>query len=161
MTKVAWQDESGNMGFDFTKPGTSAHFMITLLITEARGKRDIHIAPDTHILYASMVNMLLNRLFIEGILNPDEALELIPSKMETSRNQNEQFASFVMTGTKTDNLTVNPTKSSDDKGLQAVDFISWALYRKYEYGNSDCAEILGDRVIREYDYLQGLVSLHK
>jgi hypothetical protein len=44
-------------------------------------KRDLRIAPDTHILYASMVNMLLNRLFVDGVLNPDESLELIPSIM--------------------------------------------------------------------------------
>jgi hypothetical protein len=213
MTKVAWLDESGNMGFNFAKPGTSAYFIITLLIADKRGpvvkavkrvfnslsktdkkhsygilhayyekqqtrerllkllsgkdilvagivldKRKVRIAPDTHILYASMVNMLLNRLFIDGILDPDEALELVASKMETSKNQTEQFAAFVMTGAKTENLIVNPAKPSEDKGLQAVDFVSWALYRKFEYGNSDCTDILGEKVVRIYDYLQGVVT---
>jgi hypothetical protein len=63
-----------------------------------------------------------------------------------------------MTGTETDNLIVSPAKPSEDKGLQAVDFVSWALYRKYEYGNSDCSGLLGDKVVKEYDYLQGLIS---
>jgi hypothetical protein len=118
----------------------------------------MRVVPDKHILYASMVNMLLNRLYVDGLLDPSECLELIPSKMETNKNRSEQFKSIVLGGVASENLSVNPAKPADDKGLQAVDFVSWSLYRKFEYGDCSYADIIGEKVVREYDFLTG--SIH-
>jgi hypothetical protein len=210
VAKVAWFDESGNMGFAFDKPGISTHFMITLLIAKNRGsvtkavkkvfntlsktdkkhshgilhayyekrttrermlrllaekdiqiatvvlnKRRMRVTPDKHVLYASMVSMLLNRLYMDGVFDSDEALELIPSRMETNKNQSEQFKAFVLTGIDSEGLRVNPAKPSEDKGLQAVDFVSWSLYRKFEYGIGDYADIIAEKVVKEYNFLTG------
>jgi hypothetical protein len=118
-------------------------------------KQRMRVTPDKHILYASMVNMLLNRLYMYGLLNPSEYLELIPSKMETNKNRSGQFKSIVLGGVASENLSVNPAKPADDKGLQAVDFVSWSLFRKFEYGDYSYADIIGEKVAREYDFLTG------
>jgi hypothetical protein len=207
MTITGWYDESGNLGFDLTKSGTSKYFIITLMLVNNRNSvikavkkvfaslsktdkkhshgilhayyekqstrlkllrllagRDIKIAVmkldksklfvagDPHILYASMVNMLLNRLFIEGILSADDRLHLIASQMETSKNLNEQMKSLVGVGDKMRAFDMEPVKPSDDKGLQAVDFVSWAVYRRYEYGKTDCFDVIASKIVGDYNY---------
>ena len=39
---------------------------------------------------------------------------------------------------------------SDDKCLQAVDFISWALWKKYENDDESYSDIIADKIIKEY-----------
>lgn len=39
--------------------------------------------------------------------------------------------------------------SHDEKGLQAVDFISWAIFRKYEKGDFEFYELIKDKIINE------------
>ena len=36
-----------------------------------------------------------------------------------------------------------------EKGLQAVDFISWAIFRKYERGDFEFYEIIKDKIVDE------------
>ena len=47
-------------------------------------------------------------------------------------------------------LNVAIEKPSNDKCLQAADFVSWALWQKYEKGDESFANLLSDRVVREY-----------
>ena len=39
--------------------------------------------------------------------------------------------------------------SYNEKGLQAVDFISWAIFRKYERGDFEFYEIIKDKIVDE------------
>jgi hypothetical protein len=43
-------------------------------------------------------------------------------------------------------------KPADEKILQAVDFVSWACWRKYEIGDVEYASILTNKLVAEYDY---------
>jgi hypothetical protein len=205
---AAWWDESGSLGFDLSKSGTSRHFIITLLLTRNRNavvkvvkkvfaslsksdkkkthgilhayyektvtrarllrlladkdiqiaamvldKSGLFVASDPHILYASMASLLLNRLFADGFISPDDELFLVPSQMETNKNLNEQLKSIVSLDGKVRRFEIEPSKPSADKGLQAVDFVSWAIHRKYEYGESDYYDIIADKVLCIYSYL--------
>ena len=44
-------------------------------------------------------------------------------------------------------MTLNA--SHDEKGLQAVDFVSWAIFRKYESGDYKFYEIIKNKIIEE------------
>ncbi|HHT9144460.1 MAG TPA: hypothetical protein ACFYD4_02095 [Candidatus Wunengus sp. YC61] len=37
----------------------------------------------------------------------------------------------------------------EEKGLQAVDFISWAIFRKYEYGDDSYYNIIKEKIVEE------------
>ncbi len=39
--------------------------------------------------------------------------------------------------------------SHDEKGLQAVDFISWAIFRKYERGDFEYYELIKEKIVDE------------
>jgi hypothetical protein len=47
-------------------------------------------------------------------------------------------------------ITVEIVKPFDDKCLQAADFVSWAFWQKHEKGDGTYADILADKITREY-----------
>ena len=47
------------------------------------------------------------------------------------------------------NFKMSLMASHDNKCLQAVDFISWAIFRKYERGDYEFYEIIKDKIIDE------------
>ena len=47
---------------------------------------------------------------------------------------------------------------SDDKCLQAVDFVSWALWQKYEKGDETYSDIISGKIVKEYVMYQWLQS---
>jgi hypothetical protein len=109
------------------------------------------VGENPHILYASMVNTLLNKVINDGLIN-DKDISLLISQLETSKHLNEQLLSFVSLDTESCNLGVDTAKPSADKGLQAVDFVSWAVNRRIEYGESDLFDILKDK-FTVYSYI--------
>jgi hypothetical protein len=64
-------------------------------------------------------------------------IALIASKRETNRFLNENFKDYLEKQAVNNHrieLTVDIKTPSEEKSLQAVDFVSWAIFRKYEYG---------------------------
>jgi len=198
-------DESGDMGFDFTKGGTSNHLLITFLIlNECRpvnflvkkvfksllkttkrknndmlhayyeknitvkrmlsgltlldvqiatirlDKRKVLLTANVHELYTGMVVSLVNRLYTEGIIDNSSDIMFIASRKNTSRKLNEDFSESVVNRTSNINLSIDIVKPSDDKCLQAVDFISWALWQKYEKNDETYSEIIANKIVKEY-----------
>jgi len=37
----------------------------------------------------------------------------------------------------------------EEKSLQAVDFVSWAIFRKYEYGDDSYYDLIKDKIMEE------------
>jgi uncharacterized membrane protein len=200
-----YQDESGDMGFDFTKSGTSKYFSIALLImTEQRpisslvkkvftslpqatkrnnsgvlhayyekpitisrllrglatkeiqiasirlDKRRILLSGTPHELYANIVITLINRLHMDGIINDTEDLVLIASRMNTSKILNVSFTENVVSHTHGSKFNLQIVKPNEDKCLQAVDFVSWALWQYYEKDDDTYAKLISDKIVREY-----------
>jgi hypothetical protein len=73
---------------------------------------------------------------------------LIASRREKSRRLNVQFAERVTAVNK--NLRVEVKTPDCDRNLQVVDFASWAIYGRCEYGNDECYNIIADKIIGEY-----------
>ena len=198
-------DESGDLGFDFTKNNTSSYFSIALLILNEqrpiislvrkvftslpraiirrsngilhsyyekpitrerllRGlakrevkiasmrldKRNVLLTESQNELYATIVITLINRLYKDRIINDSENITLVASRMHTSKNLNTKFDESVTSQTKSSKFNVSIVKPSDDKCLQAVDFVSWALWQKYENRNDSYSKIIADKIVKEY-----------
>jgi len=197
-------DESGCLGFDFTKSGTKNHILITFLIlSECRpiislvkkviltlpnlrkkkgaylhshyekpitrkrllkglAKKEVKIATmrlnkrkvlfpgKPNELYSTMVVSLINRLYTDGIINKADNLEFIASRRNTSKKLNDDFSESINLCTKDINFDHRILAPSDDKCLQAVDFVSWALWQKYENGDNTYSNIIADKIIKEY-----------
>jgi predicted membrane GTPase involved in stress response len=115
-------------------------------------KRKLLFVDNQQTIYSSMVVSLLNRLYQDGHLNTSDEVKFIASQMATNKNHIKQFISVVSAGTENLSFTVEVSTPASEKGLQAIDFISWSLWRKYEFGETEYADIIADKVLCEYDY---------
>lgn len=202
-------DESGDLGFDFNKKGTSKFFVITLLflgdgtsaiekavkkthaeLAKKRKRRAgvlhaVHEKPVTRqrllkriaekdctimaiylnkrkvftrlqdekqVLYNYVANILLDRIFTKKIIPSDKPIELIASRRETNKFLNENFRDYLTRQVENNHarsITVSVRTPSAEKGLQAVDFVSWALFRKYEHGDDSYYNVFKTKVVEE------------
>lgn len=201
-------DESGDLGFDFEKRGTTNHFVITLLfaankrpiekcvrkvhagfLKKSEGKGRIlhayHEKPATRIrllgdlakkdvsivtiilnkrkvytrlheqkalLYNYVTNILLDRVFKKKLIPATYRIELIAERRETNKFFNANFKDYlerqVINNHKV-NLMVEVKTSFEEKALQAVDFASWAIFRKYEQGDDSYYNLIKGIIIEE------------
>jgi len=201
-------DESGDLGFDFTKVKTSKYFVITCLFTE--DKRQIEkVVKKTHseltkvikrkvgtlhsvtesvktrkrllarlaateckimticldkkkvysklhdekqVLYNYVVNILLDRIYTKKLVPIDKVVFLIASKRETNKFLNSNFKDYLenqVKNTHKTKLEISIKTPHEEKGLQAVDFASWAIFRKYEKGDASYYELLKSNIVEE------------
>ena len=208
MTTV-FLDESGDLGFDLTKPGTSRHFIVTVLVCGApravdkavsrtyasltpTAKRHHHgvlhayalqpvtrrrllerlagldvavfalkldkrrvytdLGNEPHVLYSYLTNVILDQVITSGLAAPDEPLRLIASRRETKRLLSIEFVEYLrshVSHTPAAGLVIEVADPSSEKGLQAVDCVSWCLFREYEYGDSTYADLIRPKVVTE------------
>lgn len=203
-----FMDESGDLGFDFSKQGTSKFFLITLLFTEhkralekcvkkthsslqkklkCRGRilHAYHEKPITRkrllsciaekspavitivlnkkkvytnlqnekaVLYNYVTNILLDRLFTKKLIPLTGDIELIASKRETNKFLNANFKDYLERQA-VDNhgitMKVSIKTPAEEKSLQAVDFVSWAIFRRHEYGDAAYHNIIKEIIVEE------------
>ncbi len=158
-------DESGDLGFDFAKKGTSGQFSVAFLIltnkrpvssavkkvflslpiskvrkhtgelhaykerastrrkllanlatkdiliaTMRLDKKKVLIADNPHDLYASIVNSLVNRLFVDGVINGSDPIQLIASRRDTSQTLNRRFSESVASSATTARVNTTPSR---------------------------------------------------
>jgi hypothetical protein len=201
-------DESGDLGFDFSKKNTSKVFIITCLFTQDKkpiekvvkkthseltrkykrkygvlhSVKEIHITrkrllnklvgtecfimtiylnkkkvytkleDEKVVLYNYVTNILLDRIFSNKIISITNNVEIVASKRETNKYLNNNFKYYINNqlknrhGLKIDVFIKTP---HEEKTLQAVDFASWAIYRKYEYNDDSYYEIIKKKIIEE------------
>jgi len=199
-------DESGDLGFDFTKLNTSNFFIITFLFTTASkpiekcvnkthrmlrekykkipsvlhcyqeenytrtymlkliSQKDCHImsiilnkkkvyttlTDEKTILYNYVTNILIDRIYNKNLIPIDMPITLIASKKETNKFLNFNFKNYLeRQNTNKLKLNVGIKTPSQEKGLQAVDFISWAIFRKYEKNGSKYYDIIKNNISEE------------
>jgi len=204
MTSI-FMDESGCLGFDLSKVGTSRHILITFLITkECRSivslvkkifktlpklskkrnndmlhahyekpiirkklltalstkeikvatmrldKRKILFTGNANELYGAMVIALINRLYADGVIKNKDNIYFIASQRNTSKKLNADFSESISNRTQDVIFNIDIVPASKNKCLQAVDFVSWAMWQKYEKGDETYSKIIADKTIKEY-----------
>jgi len=204
MTSI-FLDESGCLGFDLSKNGTSKHLLITFLIvkecrpiislvkksfkalpklskkrnndmlhahyekpvtrkrllsglakkniqiaTMRLDKRKLLISGSPNELYSRMVVALINRLFFDEIIKNNDSIHFVASQRNTSKKLNDDFSESIANRTQNVNFAIDIVAASKNKCLQAVDFVSWAMWQKYENSDETYSNIIADRIVKEY-----------
>ncbi len=204
-----FMDESGNLGFNFNKKGTSTYFLITFLLTKNKrsiekcvkkvhaglrkkykkvgvlhayaeepvtrkrllsflSKKDYKIMTillnkkkvytklqdEKLVLYNYVTNILLDRIFTKKLLHSDDpsSIEIIASRKETNKFLNQNFKFYLQSNIAKNhniNVTISIKTPAQEKALQAVDFVSWAIFRKHEYGDEIYYDIIKENIIEE------------
>jgi len=202
-----FMDESGDLGFDFTKQGTSSYFLVAFLFTERKrpiekcvkkvhsslhkkfrkigvlhaykeepvtrrrlllclaekdckimtirlNKRNVYtrLQDEKAVLYNYVTNILLDRIFTRKLLPSGRDVKIVASRRETNKFLNRNFRSYLSSQlAKNHDMQVEILIRTpyQEKALQAVDFVSWAIFRKYEHGDDSYYNIIRGRIVEE------------
>ena len=107
---------------------------------------------EKQVLYNYVVNILLDRIYTKKLLPLSKTILLIASRRETNKFINQDFKNYL------NNQIVNRHKVNvrvviktpyEEKSLQAADFTSWAIFRKYEYGDDSYYNLIKNKIIEE------------
>lgn len=117
-------------------------------------KRKVYIdlKNQKNYLYNYTANILLDRLRNKKVINTTESIELYIDQKDTNKNFRENFEVYLKSnlkkwGNRQINIKIKPSHTV--KCLQAVDFISWAIFRKYELGDYEYYERIKEKIIGE------------
>ena len=106
---------------------------------------------EKHTLYNFAVSVLLQRLYTKNILSTDKRVCLVASRRETNKLLNENFITYLKKQIKKydANMQITIRKQNEEKALQVTDIVSWAVFRKYEYGDDTYYSLLQDDIVEE------------
>lgn len=103
-------------------------------------------------LYNYTANVLLDRLHNKKILKSRDKILIYIDQRETNKFLKKNFEDYlgsnlIKKGNNHFEIKIRP--SHTEKCLQAVDFISWSIFRKYEKNDYEYYEIIKNKVIGE------------
>jgi len=201
-------DESGDLGFDFSRKKTTEHFLVTFLFVENKkpieklisklhsglrkkykirggvlhackeepatcmrfckklagktckvmtiylNKKRVYtkLQNEKSVLYNYVVNILLDRIASKKFIAKNEPINFIASRRETSKFLNLNFKNYLENQIKNNHklpISVKIKTPAEEKCLQAVDFVSWSIFRKYEYGDDSYYNMIKELIIEE------------
>lgn len=111
-----------------------------------------HLKNEKHVLYNYVTNILLDRIMKKKILNINSPIILVAARRETNKFLNENFTNYLKQQVKTNHkslIQIVIKSPSGEKTLQAVDFVSWSIFRKYEFKDKTYYEIIKECIIEE------------
>jgi len=127
-----------------------------IIMTIYLNKKKVYtkLKDEKQVLYNYVTNILLDRIYSKKVIviPIKDKVELIASRRETNKFLNENFENYlnrqVENRHKTD-IKISIKIPSEEKILQAVDFVSWAIFRKYEYGDDSYYNIIKNKIVEE------------
>ena len=110
------------------------------------------LRDEKDVLYNYVTNILLDRIYTKRLVPIDRELNLIASRKETNKFLNKNFQDYLSKQVlKRFDCKLNVTIKTpyEEESLQAVDFASWAIFRKYEFNDETYYNIIKKRIIEE------------
>jgi len=104
------------------------------------------------LLYNYTTNILLDRIINRKLMPDGEDIRLVASRRETNKFMNENFKNYLDSQTNSKhkiNLKSEIKTPSEEKGLQVVDFISWAIFQKYENFDESYYDIIKNLIVED------------
>jgi len=125
-------------------------FIMTIYLN--KNKVYTKLQDEKAVLYNYVANILLDRIYPKRLTSPVNPLVLVASRRETNRFLNENFKSYLKSraiNTHKVNLAIEIKSPHEEKSLQAVDFASWAIFRKYEHQDDRYYSLIKGKIIEE------------
>mgnify|MGYP001619047912 CR=1 FL=1 len=110
------------------------------------------LQDEKHVLYNYVANILLDRIASRKFLHGNTNIILVASKRETNKFLNANFKNYIQTQMNNKHkllMKIEIKTPSEEKALQAVDFISWAIFRKYEHGDNQYYDLIKQIIVEE------------
>jgi len=110
------------------------------------------LQDEKQVLYNYVTNILLDRIYSKKIIPVKTMIGLIASRRETNKFLNKNFKNYLNRQVKNHHkidVKVFIKTPSQEKALQAVDFVSWAIFRKYEHKDDNYYKIIKNKIAEE------------
>lgn len=97
-------------------------------------------------LYNYISNIILNECSLE-----DNHIRLVLDKSKTNRSLREDFDNYIRKNLNQKNqsckLVIKHENSQKEGCLQVLDFVSWSIFRNYEYKDSSFMDLIKDKIV--------------
>jgi predicted kinase len=110
------------------------------------------LKEEKHVLYNYVANILLDRIIKKKLVDTTDIVYLIASRRETNKFLNENFKNYLksqISNIHKMKVEIEIKIPSEEKSLQAVDFVSWAIFRKYEHNDDSYFKLIKSKIIEE------------
>lgn len=110
------------------------------------------LKDEKAVLYNYVTNILLDRLLTKKIVPLNHEVHMIAAQRETNRFLNQNFKEYLAnqaSNTHKVKIKVEIATTAQEKALQVADFVSWAIFRKYEYNDDSYYNIIKEKIIEE------------
>ena len=117
-----------------------------------KGKVYTKLQDEKQVLYNYVTNILLDRIYSKRLVAGKDKITIVASRRETNRYLNENFKTYLNNQAKNHHkVEVEAVIKTpyEEKSLQVVDFVSWAIFRKYEYGDDSYYNIIRNKIVEE------------
>jgi len=111
-----------------------------------------NLQNEKQVLYNYVANILLDRIYTKKLLPLAKNVLLVASRRETNKFLNRNFKNYLnnqILNRHKVNVKVLIKTPYEEKSLQAVDFASWAIFRKYEYGDDIYYNLIKNKIVEE------------
>src|SRR3989344_1384146 len=112
----------------------------------------VDLQNQKNYLYNYTANILLDRLHTQEAFSATEPIDLYVDRKDTKKYLRENFINYLTSSMKKRRdgaFSAALHTSHENKSLQAVDFVSWAIFRKYERGDYEFYEIIKNKIVDE------------
>jgi undecaprenyl pyrophosphate synthase len=124
--------------------------IMTVYVNKNKVYTRLHKEKD--VLYNFVTNILLDRICTKKLIPKNENIELIASRKETNKFLNTNFRNYLSAQVKSNHkldINIEIKTPHEEKALQAVDFLSWSIFRKYEQDDESYYEIFKSKIYEE------------
>lgn len=127
---------------------------ISNVITIYLNKRKVYtrLQDEKQVLYNYVTNILLDRVCTKKLIPIDGKITLIASRRETNKFLNENFSAYLKDQARTNHkldIEIDIKSPTQEKSLQVVDMLSWAIFRKYEHGDETYYNLIKQDIVEE------------
>jgi hypothetical protein len=124
------------------------------ILTIYLNKQKVHtkLQDEKQVLYNFVTNILLDRLLTQKLIPTDVPIVLVASRRETNKYFNDNFKSYLANQVKTNHqlpLQIEIKTPHQEKGLQIVDFVSWAIFRNREHSDDTYYNLIKPKIVEE------------
>ncbi|MCR4277965.1 MAG: DUF3800 domain-containing protein [Candidatus Berkelbacteria bacterium] len=123
-----------------------------LSIALDKSKVHIDLQSQKHFLYNYTANLLLELLYSQKVVDGGEVIELFVDRKDTKKELQENFVRYLMDSfgkMGKGEVSITLHTSHQNKSLQAVDFVAWAVFQKYERKITKFYDLVESKIVVE------------
>lgn len=127
--------------------------IVIMAIYLNKSKVYARLRDEKQVLYNYITNVLLDRMFCKKLIPKNSGkITLVASRRETNKVLNENFKAYIENQTSKNHhaeieVVIKPPHT--EKCLQIIDFVSWAIFRKYEHQDDTYANLIKNLIVEE------------